>query len=210
MPTGNSAAGINQMSMNWVWSTQLLMKHRFGRGLLVVVSFDESYLRRHRSDLARTDLGWACFELVCLVKLSGPYMYRKQLWIVGVICGEMIGFEYWPALTGAVKTQKKKNGQMRFEAVNSDLRRSTQIWDGQQSTQIWTVSSQLRSGQSAVNSDLDSQQPTQIWTVNSQLRSGQPIVNSDLDSQQSTHLKKSTQIWRRKFRFGDANSDLAK
>ncbi|KZV50124.1 hypothetical protein F511_27686 [Dorcoceras hygrometricum] len=27
MPTGNSAAGINQMSTNWVWSTQLLMKH---------------------------------------------------------------------------------------------------------------------------------------------------------------------------------------
>ncbi|KZV49282.1 hypothetical protein F511_39105 [Dorcoceras hygrometricum] len=29
MPTGNSAAGINQMSRNWVWSTQLLMKHRY-------------------------------------------------------------------------------------------------------------------------------------------------------------------------------------
>ncbi|KZV33435.1 hypothetical protein F511_39701 [Dorcoceras hygrometricum] len=27
MPTGNSAAGINQMSTNWVWSTRLLMKH---------------------------------------------------------------------------------------------------------------------------------------------------------------------------------------
>ncbi|KZV18097.1 hypothetical protein F511_33969 [Dorcoceras hygrometricum] len=57
---------------------------------------------------------------------------------------------------------------------------------------------QPKKNNSTVNSDLDSQQSTHIWTVNSQLRSRK--VNSA--------LTKSTQIWRRKFRFGYVNSDF--
>ncbi|KZV14354.1 hypothetical protein F511_43571 [Dorcoceras hygrometricum] len=52
-----------------------------------------------------------------------------------------------------------------------------------------------RSG--TVNSQLRSE------TVSSQLRSGQSTVKSDLDS------KQSTQIWRRKFRFDNVNSEMA-
>ncbi|KZV34560.1 hypothetical protein F511_27240 [Dorcoceras hygrometricum] len=79
--------------------------------------------------------------------------------------------------------------QLRFGTVNSDLGQSTvnsdleqstanSNLDSQQSTQIWTVSSELRSGQSTVNSDMDSQQSTQIWTVGSQLRCGKEMAPS--------------------------------
>ncbi|KZV37683.1 14-3-3-like protein D-like [Dorcoceras hygrometricum] len=86
--------------------------------------------------------------------------------------------------------------------VNSDSGRPTQIWDDQQPNQIWDSqqSTQIR----------DSQQPNQIWTVNSQVRSGQSTVNSDLKkSTVNSALTKSTQIWRRKFRFGDVNSEMS-
>ncbi|KZV21447.1 hypothetical protein F511_23002 [Dorcoceras hygrometricum] len=116
------------------------------------------------------------------------------------------------------------NSQIRYETVNSDLRQSTansnldgqqstQIWKSQQPTQIWTV-----------------KQSIQIWTVkqSTQIWDSQPssgLVHSSLDSQLSSGLDNSAldgqtqlwpsqlrfdeiQIWRRKFRFGDVNSDL--
>ncbi|KZV43234.1 hypothetical protein F511_30652 [Dorcoceras hygrometricum] len=74
-------------------------------------------------------------------------------------------------------------------AVNSDLdcQQSTQIWDSQQSTQIWDSQLSLVNSQTV---NTAGQQLTQLWT--GQLSFGRSI-----------------QIWRRKFRFGDANSDLA-
>ncbi|KZV16716.1 hypothetical protein F511_01672 [Dorcoceras hygrometricum] len=151
----------------------------------------------------------------------------------------------------ALENRAKKNqiwdGQLRSGTVNSDLGQSTvnsdlgqstvksdldsQLRSAQQSTQIWTVNSQLRSGQSTVNSDMDSRQlrsekfksqlssrlvnaalywSTQLWTGQHSFG----LVNSDLDGQLSldqvnSDLATQIKIWRCKFRFGDVNSDLA-
>ncbi|KZV15612.1 hypothetical protein F511_39872 [Dorcoceras hygrometricum] len=89
------------------------------------------------------------------------------------------------------------------ETVNSDPRQSTVNSDPRQSTatQIWTANRQLRSGK--VNSALtkaNSALATQIQLWRRKFRFG------DVDSDLATQI----QIWRRRFRFGDVNSDLVK
>ncbi|KZV17163.1 hypothetical protein F511_29470 [Dorcoceras hygrometricum] len=100
------------------------------------------------------------------------------------------------------------NGQLIFETVNSDSGRSTVNSDlnSQQSTQILTLSSQLKSGQLTVNSDLDTQHSTQIWTVNSQLKSGHSTVNSDLANLvKLTNFNKLLHAYRSDFTIATAN-----
>ncbi|KZV34559.1 hypothetical protein F511_27239 [Dorcoceras hygrometricum] len=46
MPTVNSAAGINQTSTNWVWSTQLLMKHSNYVSAILMLFSSWGFLKR--------------------------------------------------------------------------------------------------------------------------------------------------------------------